>query len=62
MYSRETVGRMLFEFKRNCNQASFYLYFSYFVFEEAHLDEYIFIQSHQKAVDMMDWCIKDLGN
>lgn len=62
MCSRKTVGRILFGFKRNCNQTSFYLYFSYFVFQEAALHEYTFIQSHQKSVDMMDWCIKGLGN
>lgn len=61
MYSRETVGRMLFGFKGNCNQASFCLYFSYFVFQEADLHEYIFIQLQQKTVDMMDWCMKGLG-
>lgn len=56
MYSK-TVERTLLGFKRNCNQASFYFYFSYFVFQEADQYEYIFIQSHQKTVDMMDWWI-----
>lgn len=54
MCSRETAGRMLLGFRKNCNQASFYLYFSYFLFQEADLHEYIFIQLHQKTVDMMD--------